>query len=124
MKITVNLMVLYATLLLLTGVAFADGVTSCECYKINYIGLDVVYTGTQYYPICLNYEEHSGTSDGCDLSLFDGLSKQVVATCPGCVAFFKFHGEDNNVLTGMEYCETGGRLLLWGHKTDPSNCPS
>ena len=123
MKAVVKLVVLCATLLLLTGMAFADGGTYCACYKIDYFGLDLVYTGTQYYPICLNYEEHSGTSDGCDLFLFDGLSNQVLATCPGCVAYFKFHGQDNNVLSGMEYCGgTGGRFILWGHKTDPSNC--
>ena len=120
----VKLAVLLATLLLLTGVAFAiDGGIYCECYKIDYTGLDSIYTGFQYYQICLNYEGHSGNSEGCYLSLFfDGLSKQVLASCPGCVASFKFHGHNNNVLTGIEYCETGGRFTMWGHIVDMELC--
>jgi len=121
MKTMVKLAVLFAVLLLLTGVAFAQ---DCECYKITFTSSDnPAHTATQYDEICLDYADNIGSIFGCDISLFPGLITQGLIFCPyPCVGYFKFHGSDNNVITGMEYCEPGIRSTFWGHITDFSNC--
>ena len=119
MKMIVKFTVLSATLLLLTGIAFAQG--DCECYKVNFTDLDNPAGGkTVYEEICLDYANNAGVFGMCDLSLFPGLITQgLVYGCP-CVAYFKFHGYDNNVITGEAHCDMGDRYTFWGHIT---NCP-
>ena len=124
MKMMVKMAFLFATLLLLTGVAFAGG--NCACYEIYDTDLDYPeYSSYGPWEICLNYGDHSGTFGPNDLYLFfDGLSMQALSYNPSnnCTTYFKFHGHNNNVLTGMEYCDTIGRFTLWGHITDYDNC--
>jgi hypothetical protein len=115
MKMIVNLVVLLAALLLLTGVAFASDGSSCACYKINFTDLDnPADSETDYEELCLDYVNHTGIFIGCDVSLFPGLITQglIGGGCP-CAGFFKFHGNDNNVITGDLYCED--RYDFWGH---------
>jgi len=121
MKTMLKLAVLCAALLLLTGIAFAQG--DCECYKITYTNLDnPTDGGWEYDEICLDYENYTGTLDICDISLFPGLITQALLyDCP-CVGYFKFHGSDNNVVIGEEYCEDLERYTFWGHITDYENC--
>jgi hypothetical protein len=122
MKTMVKLAVLFATLLLLNGIAFAQG--DCECYKITFTSSDnPALSETEYDPICLDYGNHNGTFDICDVSLFPGLITQglIYGSCD-CIGFFKFHGNDNNVITGEAYCGLGIRETFWGHITDESNC--
>jgi len=119
MKTMVKLAVLCTALLLLTGIAFAQ--VDCECYKITWTDVDnPADSGWDYSEICLDYENHAGTIDSCDLSLFPGSIVQgLLYNCP-CVAYFKFHGNDNNVITGKQWCV--GRFTFWGHIVDFSNC--
>jgi len=119
MKMMVKSAVLMTMLLLLTGVAFAQG--DCECYKITFTDLDNPASETVYEEICLDYENHTGIWAGCDLSLFPGLIMQGLIYDPSCCAVhFKFHGNDNNVITAEESCPE--RYMAWGHITDYENC--
>jgi hypothetical protein len=121
MKMVVKLAVLFATWLLLSGIAFAF-IGNCACYKVNFTSLDnPANTETDYEALCLDYEDNTGEFFGCDVSLFPGLITQGLAGggCP-CVGFFKFHGSDNNVITGDWYC--GERATFWGHITDLEHC--
>ena len=120
-KTIVKLAIFFAVSLLLTGIAFAQ--VDCECYKITYTDLDnPAYTSSDWNEICLDYENHSGTFDGCDSSLFTGsITQGLMYGCSQyCVLFFKFHGEDNNVITGEEICGSD-RFTFWGHKV--ASCP-
>jgi len=124
MKTMVKLGVLLATLLLLNGVVFAGPVEiPCECYKFNYINLDnPADGGSEYDIICLDYANNTGDFAGCDLFLFPGsITQGLFDNCP-CVGHFKFHGSDNNVVTGEEYCEDLNRYTFWGHITDITHC--
>jgi hypothetical protein len=77
--------------------------------------------------ICLDYGYKTGKASRCkeapvDLSLFfEPLGMQVLAYDEDCVQSFKFHGSNNNVVTGIGYCE-GVRFTTWGHKTDWDKC--
>ena len=121
MKMMVKLSVLLATLLLLTGVAFAW----CNCYEITATDVDnPTNTHTETVEVCLDYEYYNG--DVCapdpyrlNLSLFfEPLGLQILAYNKGCVGSFKFHGSNNNVVTGIGYCNGNTRWTIWGHTTD------
>jgi len=118
----VILTVLFASLLMVTGAAFAVFQGDCECYKIIETSLDnPAITHTEYDEICLDYEDNTGTIADCDISLFPGSITQGLFFCSyPCVGYFKFHGSDNNVITGKDICI--GRYTYWGHIVDPSNC--
>jgi hypothetical protein len=119
MKTMVKLGVLFAALLLLTGVVFAQG--DCECYEIFFTNLDNPFLLTATEEICLDYENHTGTWAGCDLSLFSGSITQGLIYDPTCCpTYFKFHGNDNNVITAEQACPE--RYRAWGHITDYENC--
>ena len=122
MKTMVILTVLFASLLIMAGAAFGGG--GCACYEVTETFLDVTAPPeTEFFPLCLDYEDNTGTFDGCGLSLFPGLITQGLLFCEfACVGDFKFHGNDHNVITGKLYCEPGERSTFWGHITDPSNC--
>jgi hypothetical protein len=125
MKMVVKLAVLFATLLLLSGIAFAF-IGNCACYKFTFTDLvDPARSATGYVEICLDYENNTGTYGECDISLFPGLITQGLIGAPcACVQFFKFHGSDNNVITGDYQCRFGdeSKGTAWGHITDESNC--
>jgi len=122
MKAIVKLAVLFATLLLITGVAFAQ--EDCECYKITLTSLDnPPNTENAYEEICLDYENNTGAFETCNSALFPGLITQGLVYDPTCCkGYFKFHGNDNNVVTGEFICMGTGRYTFWGHITDRTNC--
>ena len=126
MKTMVKLTVLMATLLLLTGVAFANG---GPCYYYEYVWTDLnppFTSDTSCTELCFNYGDHTGTySNFCgsgDLVLFfDPMNKQALLYATGIypeVGYIKFHGDSLHVFTGIEYCEYNGRFQIRGHKVD------
>ena len=133
MKMMVKLAVLFATLLLLTGVSFAYD--DCDCYEVTATEVDnPTHTHTASVGICFDYGNESGHVDSplgpINLSLFfEPLGLKILAYPGGtssplgaCVGAFKFHGSDNNVITGIGFCDED-RWTLWGHRTEESNCP-
>jgi hypothetical protein len=128
MKTMVKLGVLFAALLLLTGVAFAedDMIEVCGCYEITATEAhDSSFQETFLATVCLDYETNTGVActpfGGADLSLFPGSIFKVLAYGDSCVGAFKFHGSDKNVLTGIGHCFDED-WMLWGHKTNKA-CP-
>jgi hypothetical protein len=127
MKMMVKLAVLFASLLLLTGVSFAQ---DCNCYEITATDVDnPTNTHTETVEVCLDYGDKKGyvcapDPYGLDLSLFfDALGLKILAYNEGCVGSFKVHGSNNNVVTGIGYCNGNTRWMIWGHKTDKA-CPA
>jgi len=123
MKTMVILAVLFTSLLIMIGATFANVMGDCECYKIAFTDLDnPAESASEYEQICLDYANNIGDFAGCDISLFPSLITQGLASLPcTCVIHFKFHGNDNNVVTGEQFC-SGERSIFWGHITDPSHC--
>ena len=127
MRTMMILTVLFATLLLLTGTTFAR---NCYCYKTLATNLDNPADSETIHPypvLCFN-DDNTGdifTSFGMGhMSLFfDSLLKQALGYEDGCVGYFKFHGSELDVLTGIGYCD-GDRWMLWGHRIDRNdpNC--
>jgi hypothetical protein len=131
MKMMVKLAVLLATLLLLTGAAFAQ-IYDCDCYEFTATKADdpsVQYTfnGT----VCLDEENNYGYVCGgfdsvvldMQLSLFlDSMRDQGLGYNDNCLGYFKSHGDDHYVITGISYCY-GDRYTIRGHKTDAA-CPA
>jgi hypothetical protein len=132
MKIMVKLIVLFATLLLLTGVSFAD---DCACYKVRGTALDVPGTDTSFVRICFDYGDNIGEIYGMCPSLcapreplfmfFDSMNEHALTSyavggITRCVTHLKFHGDNQYVLTGIHF--NGFRWTLRGHKTDDSYC--
>ena len=124
MKMMVKLAVLFATLLLLTGVSFAIECNFNECYEITATEVDNPgHTHTGFVMICLDYNAKAGEAGSpigsINLSLFfQPLGLKILAYNEGCVGSFKFHGDDNNVVTGIGFCEGNTRWTIWGHKAD------
>jgi hypothetical protein len=130
MKMMVKLAVLFAMLLLLTGVSYAGMYAmDCDCYEITATDVDnPTNTHTESVIVCLDYGAKNGKvcapdPYGLDLSLFfDALGLKILAYNKDCVGSFKVHGSDNNVVTGIGFCEGNTRWTIWGHKTDVP-CP-
>jgi hypothetical protein len=115
MKIMVKLAVLFAILLLVTGVAFATACSDLACYSVNGVAVDNPannFTG-QIWQICF-----SGTPatveiippapplfDPTFIALFtDGLGLQAIGSGGVPAAFpiyLKFHGSDNDIFNGI-----------------------
>jgi hypothetical protein len=129
MKTIVKLAVLVAALLLLTGVASAQLMGSCSCYKVTCSDLDRPLVITHYVVLCFDFEDNEGEFSGlCNeeggMSLFFGLIKQALAFNPDVTAYLNFHGSwPLNVVDGDVYCY-GDRWKAWGHVTDEENCPA
>jgi hypothetical protein len=128
MKTMIRLGVLFAGLLLLTGVAFAadDFIELCGCYEITATDAhDSSIQETFVASVCLNYETNTGLActefGGAELSLFPGSILKVLAYGDSCVGSFKFHGSDKNVITGIGHCFDED-WRLWGHKINEM-CP-
>jgi len=126
MKAMVKLAVLFATLLLVTGVAFAGG--GCYYYEFSYTGLDdPTNSGQDCAYLCFD-GNNSGTFEGfCesgDLSLFLDFLNPTLLLYSGDlnveVGYLTFHGSWLNVFNGIIYCSPGGRYTVHGHKVD--NC--
>ena len=130
MKMMVKLAVLFATLLLLTGVSFAIECNFNECYEITATEVDnPSHTHTGFVMICLDYDAKAGEAGSpigsINLSLFfQPLGLKILAYPGGtpsplgdCVGAFKFHGSDNNVITGIGFCDED-RWTIWGHRTE------
>jgi hypothetical protein len=145
MKMMVKLAVLFATLLLLTGVSFAD---FCGCYEITATDVDNPEDScTRSVNMCF---DESGiliappspplTPKAMILTSFSGgLSPIIIGNGLTDWASFKFHGDWFNVITGQlssygkcmgSGCSGGiknfcgvkqlRRYQLWGHKQE--NC--
>jgi hypothetical protein len=124
MKMMVKLAVFLATLLLLTGGAFAQGV--CNCYDVTALNLDSYgYFPNMYVALCFDSnnktgEIHSLEGNG-DMSLFFDDPVQALGEVQGCVAYAKFHDTRLTVFKSIGFCD-GDRWMLWGRKTDMDNC--
>jgi hypothetical protein len=122
MKMMVKLAVLFATLLLLTGAAFAQSF-NCNCYEVTLTDLDgSPDTWTEFVEICFD-DDNVGHTDLCGESelymFFDSMREQALtyhSNAGVCVAYLKFHGDDQYVVTGIVFGE--GRATFRGHKTD------
>jgi hypothetical protein len=126
MKMMVKLAVLFATLLLVTGVCFAQSF-DCDCYEFTATKADdPIAKTTVFESVCLDYGDKKGYACGpikMELSLFfEPLGLQGLGFTENCWGSFKVHGSHNNVVTGISYCD-GDRYTVWGHKTDMENCP-
>jgi hypothetical protein len=124
MKKTVGFTVLFAALLLVTGVAFAQW---CDCYEITCTDLDRPLMITHNVELCFDPEDSEGVFGGLcneegDMSLFLGLIKQALAYTDGVTAHLKFHGSwPFNVVHGDVYCY-GDRWNAVGHVTNYDDC--
>jgi hypothetical protein len=123
MKMIVKLVVLLATLLLLTGVAFAE--PPCAYYEYSYTGLDNPDTGITCTELCFNYGESNGQySSFCEyygsLALFfDSMNKEALAySINNDVGYLKFHGDRLYIFNGIFSCGGGSRFEVRGHKVD------
>ncbi len=120
-----KLAVLLATLLLLTGVVYADN--GCGgCYEVTVTDLD---DPTNTHTGCIAIDFCSGemySPFGTDIVLFfDSMKEQALGysdSDPSCVGYFKFHGDHQYILNGIGYCE-GERHNIKGHKVDCSSSP-
>jgi hypothetical protein len=139
MKTMVKLAVLLATLLLLTGVAFA--IPPCECYELSYNFLDdpglIVIQVPWLIKICFD-GDNEGTIYGlcsyiCDpgdpfFLFFDSMNEQALTyhtNLGTCVAYLKFHGDDQHVINIISYIESissAYRMTFRALKTDMSYC--
>ena len=117
MKIMVKLTVLMATLLLLTGVAFAQPSDDCSCYEITCTNLDTGSVVADHLVVlCFDMGEKDGSFTGlCNAEgqmclFFDSMKKEALAyseTNP--YGYLKFHGDHLYVVQGMDIVqETGG----------------
>ena len=117
-----NLAVLLATVLLLTGVAFA---ADCQQYCYEFIGTNLddpedTHPSCERVTFC---DDNTGsmTSPYCaEMSLFfDSMSRQALAydnSALSCVAYLKFHGDNQHVVTGINLYD-GKRYKVQGHQS-------
>jgi hypothetical protein len=120
MKMMVKLAVLFATLLLLTGVSFAYD-CGTYCYEVTVTDLDDP-TNTHTGCIGINFCNNEIMSPfGTDIVMFfDSMKEQVLIyddSDPSCVGYVKFHGDDLHILKGIGYCE-GERHNISGRQKD------
>ena len=149
MKMMVKLAVLFATFVLVAGVAFAsptpapncpDATNYCECYKVTANDLtNPAGSWEKDWRICLSFNNKCGAIafpvNGVFkmfLTLFfEGLSPKMTGSTGNFDgASLKFHGDNLNVLTGELVCfgnegnfcgTTGHRYTIWGHIEE---CPA
>jgi hypothetical protein len=128
MKPIIKLGVLFATLLLLTGVAFATNGEHCSCYAITLTYLENP-ENNELIPvyICFDSDNVGTISDLChgsDLYMFfDSMNEQALTYLSNagfCAAYLKFHGDDQYVVTGIIVNDLG-RATFRGHKVE--SCP-
>ena len=121
MKMMVKLAVLFSILLLFNGLAFAD--YGCYCYEVTNTDLeDPSHTWTGFVEICF-HEDNVGHTDLCGETemymFFDSMRDQALtyhSNAGVCLAYLKFHGDDQYVVTGIVFGE--GRATFRGHKID------
>ena len=130
MKIMLKLAVLFAALLLLSGISFAQTpLISCQqCYEVTVTDLD---DSTNTHTGCIRIDFCFGdmvSPFGTDMVLFfDSMKEQALgydSEDPSCVGYFKFHGDWQYIITGIGYCE-GERHNIKGHRIDcdTPGCP-
>ena len=122
----VKLAVLLATLLLVTGVAYADW---CGCYEITCTDLDSD-TVVANHPVVICYDPWGDNefyfnglcnSEGTTISFFDAMKDQLlVYDGSGNLGYLKFHGDYQHVVKGIGYC-AGHRWELKGHEVEDSS---
>ena len=130
MKMMVKLAVLLATLFLLSGIALAFPLCDYEeCYEVTITLIDHpdIAEPPIFAKICLVYGDNIGKASRCgeddvQMSLFfDSMNRQALGYAENCVVYMKFHGDNNHVATGIEYCENE-RISFRVIKTDMANC--
>lgn len=140
MKTMVKVTVLFVTVLLLTGVAFADN--GCECYELSYNFLDdpglIAIQVPWLIKVCFD-GDNEGTISGlcgyiCDpgdplFMFFDSMNEQALTSSSDvdwfCMAYLKFHGDDQHVIHIISYNDgmsSNYRMTFRGLKTDMSYC--
>jgi hypothetical protein len=128
MKKIAIMAVLFATLFLLTGVAFAQ--VDCSLYEFTWTDLDNGKTGEWCAEICFGSGTYSGFCEESGSLVFfvDPMQDQALfyATSTSSpnppLGYLKFHGDDRHrdyrtVFNGIEYCD-GYRYKIRGHKVD------
>ena len=123
MKMMVKLVFLIATLLLISGIAFAGA--DCSCYEIIKTDLeDPSHTWADFVEICFD-EDNVGHTDLCGgtemYMFFDPMREQALTYHSNegvCLAYLKFHGDDQYVVTGILFGYGGLRTTFRGHKID------
>jgi hypothetical protein len=130
MKTMVKLTVLIATLLLLTGGAFAGTNPPCNCYILSWNALDNY--GPMYGPVLLcsgpnNQGRYGGFcfQTGGLSWFFDQDPVQALGYNPLSESpeegYLKFHDSRLTVFNGIWNCD-GNRYNVWGRITNLSNC--
>jgi hypothetical protein len=130
MKAIVKLTVLFAALLLVTGVAFAW----CNCFEVRCTNLDHPDMKPIIHNVefCLDPEYPTSQSnsfaglcndDGAMVLFFDAMKLQALAfsTENNPLAYLKFHGDWPSVVNGIVFCY-GDRWSMRGHVVDPDEC--
>jgi hypothetical protein len=126
MKMMVKLAVLFATLLLVTGVASADW---CSCYEITCTNLDIdMVIADHPVVICGDpngdnefYFNGLCNNTGTTITFFDSMKDQMlVYDSSGNVGYLKFHGDEGHVVKGIGYC-SGFRWNLRGREAEDSS---
>jgi len=112
MKTGVILIVLFASLLVVTGAAFALPLPSCcedACYEVT--GTDLTNPAnsfTQHWSFCFSDDigvacnQPGSTFLFAFSSFFQSLIDQVISF-QGNAAYIKFHGSDDDIFNGLYY---------------------
>jgi len=113
MKMMVKLVVLFASLLVVTGTAFA--VSCCEdvCYKVTVTGLASTYIGKADWSFCFfddNLADVCALSPGGPTPLFQvsffnqNLIDQAISISPVSTGvYMRFHGSEDDIFNGLFY---------------------
>ena len=135
MKMMVKVVGLIATLLLLTGVSFAD---DCACYEFTETILDdigpVMRVCPPVFKICFDGDNEGTISGLCNplclgseveplYMFFDAMNQEALTYHTNlwtCVAYLKFHGDNQHIVNGILFEEF--RITFKGHKTDMEKC--
>jgi hypothetical protein len=140
MKTMVKIAVLVASLLLVTGLVFAqevppveapppppqcdDGGVRCECYEVTATDLtDPMGSWTKDWEICFNFNDECGVllypvGDGTKMYFalfFDSLNTEMTGVGGNFGGTsLKFHGDDFHILDGNLFC--------YGNVANPPFC--
>ena len=122
MKMKVQLAVVLATLLLLTGAAFAGG-GDCYFYEVNWHSVSVPDAPIEIgcMQLCFELGTIAGVCGVTDLAFFfDTMKEQALAYGGGGVVHLKFHGDHQYVVAGEGECGTN-LYIFRGHKVESCN---
>ena len=119
MKLTVLLVVLFASLLIVTGAAFAIPCCEDQCFKVTFTSVDNPGNGfTDRWSICYDDIAANVCNFGGILFVareFHGLSLELLSQGGSdFAAYMKFHGTDNDIFNGRFSDLSNERFLIHG----------